>query len=450
VKRALVVALLAGCIDVPPAAPTCDPGEDNDGDGWPCSGVLADCDDGNALVSPGKDDVPGEDRDCDGMLGNPGEVPRIGLSDGVPSVRTGDLTIDMSQEVFSQLYDFEQIPMLSDSAEERGVGLAVYPETSRGRPGHDVGGSIRDSSPVAVRLIEETTADVGGIATLTGVTYWWIYPRGRVVRHDAVTLSAALPAGSERFVSSYVSLNGQRFDTLHADGRADIAIPTSPTSTTFPVEYEAAADGWACAHDGEFVNDVGVTWLDRGGAGPRVTFGADGRLAFEYDWYRAESGTIPADPLEAVTIIDWYNRASIDDQGCDEFPHIADRYLDPARISVRSPGQPMGDIGDDAYDETAGFYAIDSGASSFVEVTFDEEAQDVFFKVDVQDPREAGLTVWRDGERLHRGIDFTMGPDGPGWMSGGVTGVLLWFPGELPAGTVLRIASPGGEPGAMP
>jgi hypothetical protein len=450
VKRALALALLAGCVDIPDAAEICDPGEDNDGDGWPCSGVLPDCDDGDPLVSPGKDDDVGVDRDCDGVLGNPGEIPRIALSDGVPSVRTGELTIDLGEDHFSQLYDFEQTPLLSDSAEELGVGLAVYPETSRGRPGHSVGGNIRDSSPVAVRLIEETSADVGGVATLTGVTYWWIYPGGRIVRHDAVTLSVALPAGSEHFVSSYVSLDGARYDTLYASGRAPITVPTSPTGTTFPVELEAAAAGWACAHDGEFSNDLGVTWLDRGGDGPRVTFGADGRLAFEYDWYRAATGEIPAGALEAVTIIDWYNRDIENNTGCNEFSGVVGRYLAPAPISVRFPGQPMGDIGSDAYDENAGFYAIDSGASDFVEVTFDDTAQDVFFKVDVRDLREAGLTVWRDGERLHRGVDFTMGPDGPGWMSGGVTGVLVWIPGGLPAGTILRIASPGGEPGAMP
>jgi hypothetical protein len=440
VRAAVLCLVLAGCVDIPDAANSCDADEDADGDGWPCDGKLPDCDDRDPSRNPGEADYGDSDSDCDGEWSS-GNFDGVELAVGLPYAMTGELAIEIVDARVTDLL-VEGEPVLSSSAVEGGVAVALFPEASSLDPASSREYQMTNMAPITVHVRNESTVAVAPGVELTTDTRWFIYPRGRIVRYDRATLSSQLAPGNEpRFFSSYLSTRADRFRSLTAPGYPPITVPSSPETTTFPIQFDHAANGWVCAET--MFDGLGVAWLDRGGVGPRATFGDDGRLAFEYDWERAEAGAISTDWHTSVTMLAYA------DGGCRDFGDAAERFREPAHAVAGSLSQPSFsplDGDEDGFWDTEGVYAFEGGRGvPYVELTFEEATSDVILRARVADPDDAGLTVWRNGERLRRTIDFVM-TDVPGstWPYG--REVLVWIPDAIEAGTTFRVASHGGLP----
>jgi hypothetical protein len=440
VRAAVLCLVLAGCIDIPDAADSCDPGEDADGDGWPCDGKLPDCDDQDAGRSPGGSDYGAYDSDCDEDSSN-NQLDGVSLAVGLPYVLTGGLAVELTDARVSELL-VDGEPVMSASAVEGGAAIALFPDASSRDPAASRQYEMTPMAPIAVHVRHESTVEVAPGVELSTETRWFIYPRGRIVRYDRAVLSAELAPGNEpRFFSSYLSTRADRFDRLTAPGYPPIAVPSSPEATTFPIVFDHAANGWVCAET--TFDGLGVAWLDRGGVGPRVTLGDDGRLAFEYDWERAASGVISTDWRTSVTML------AFADGGCRDFGDAADRFRDPATAVAGPLTQPSFsnlDGDEDGYWDSEGVYAFEGGRDvPYAEMIFQEATSDVILRARAADPDHGGLTVWRDGLRMHRGVDFVM-TDLTSSVFADSREVLVWIPGDIAAGTTIRVASHGGVP----
>jgi hypothetical protein len=439
VKRAALLALLAGCVDIPDAADSCDAQEDADGDGWPCDGKLPDCDDRDPTRNPGEADYGDTDSDCDGQWLS-GTAEGVELAVGLPYVITGELAIELVDARVTELLVGGEA-VLSSSAVEGGAAVALFPDASSLDLSSSHAYEMTNLAPIAVHIRNETTVEVAPGVDLNTDTRWFIYPRGRIVRYDRAYLSRELPPGNEpRFFSSYLSTRADQFRDLIAPGYPPITVPSSTDATTFPILFDHAANGWVCA--ATTFDGLGVAWLDHGGVGPRVTFGDDGRLGFEYDWERAASGAISTDWHTSVTMLAF---ADI----CDDFGDAADRFREPAQAVAGSLSQPSIsplDADEDGFWDTEGVYAFEGGRGvPYVELTFQEATSDVIVRARVADPDDAGLTVWRNGEPMRRTIDFVMTDvTDSTWPYG--REVLVWIPHEIEAGTTFRVASHGGLP----
>jgi len=446
-RGAAIAALaLAGCLEVPPAS--CPPGGDADEDGWTCSGVGGDCDDGDPDRAPGRFDVCGDgiDQDCTGADAScDAQLPRVTLTD--PDADTWQITTESTQvQLTAPGYLLSSIRLREDGEQllytgpdpEQLLALAIYPVFHR--QDATATATVRADGPARVEV--EVTWDDEETAFASGSTTFGFTPDGRIARRERVDANAYTHGASTLYFATFASFDSTAFS--HVDWTANVAAPREVTSlNTGPVYVGAVTHlGWVCLSDEGTGRRIAMTWQPiAGAAGARVTRGplSPPHLAFEYDWARAVA-TIAAGEYESVTMFAPSMLPTPAAEPCDG--------LDPAAITGPAPllfvtgAAGDGDPDGDGFVQDDGVYEIVHGSGDdHVEVEVGDGPLDGGVTIRVLIEAPSGITVWRDGTRMIDGVDVLMQPlaDNDGWLA-------YFPPGALTRDRVLRFALPGGEP----
>lgn len=448
-RAVLLVALsLGACVEVPPAL--CTDESDHDRDGWACAGAVPDCDDAAAEIHPGAIDdcVAPADEDCSG-------APRVcegslqGMTASTEStadtweVRGGGITVTFEESLqwvlASIVTEADGVELVSrdPSRPEQYVGVELYQpfdqwQVSTALP------SVVDAGPAYVRIrVTWANTPVGQAAT--GVSTFGIFPNATIHRHERVTNDTAF-SQMGLFLVTHWSFDSTRFSRFVSD-RNDTALTPTTTDNALHVHTAGEDTGVLCAFEPDDDRRVTMAWRDTpAAAGSRAILGqvvdpAAPRLAFNYDWIRGSSTPIEADTRQSITALA-IDAPDAGGTGCGSAATLHSELRPPGMdIIAGLPGETA-DAGGYVVDE--GVYEIAAATGeSFIEV-LPGRVMDRGLMLRALIDAAPGVTVWRNGERLAAFEDYL--------IQTGDGGVTVFFPDQLAADDVIRVAAPGGEP----
>jgi hypothetical protein len=304
--RALVLAALAaGCVEVPGPAPVvCDTGEDGDGDGWACDARLPDCDDGDAAIHPGADEVPGDglDQDCLGGDASPSDLlPGVEIDDPdtSPSVRMPGAYVGFPTT--GARYPDELIVESLGQDILASMGIAIDPLFRTGDVADAPRLEVTATGPALGMAYLSWAEDVGG-ASVEGSTHLWFFPDGRIVRNDRIDLLEAI-TGTDLDLSTYVSFAAGPFTHLRWPELVG-GVPIDGDVETELWSGGPEMDGWLCLYDQVGGAMAGFGWLTDGfGGGPRAWSGL-GAVSLGWDFERDAAQIGPGNYyLASVTFV---------------------------------------------------------------------------------------------------------------------------------------------------
>jgi hypothetical protein len=432
VKRAAVVlALGAGCVEIPdPSVPPCEPGDDLDGDGWTCDGIVPDCNDLSGVINPGAEDWIGDDSDSDCIGGDrtlEDELDGATIDEGGAIVRTRDLEIRFPETAGGQPGSIREQATGLELLALGGLGVAATPGFDTSADGSSTRTVVHEG-PAVVEIVVDWTAPTPP-ATVAGSTRFRILPYDRIVRTDRVELDVALPEPGPYDLGVFAVFSPERYNRVDWHLNDAFEPLTFADAGTTPYLGGESEPGWACFVHGSGIREIGFVWMDTGPIGARVAIGPDG-LVFGYDWARA-AASIGGEIYWATTLLAT-GRAS--DGACGDTLGQSEDLLAPEPFAATSGGGVV--IG---FDPGIGAYRASSDGD-YVELRVQTAPvhHGVLIEAQLQSEPVFGVTVWHDRVRMQRGVDYHVqaGPDG---------GVTVWLATPLDDGDVIRIAAPGGE-----
>ncbi len=389
-----VPALLAGCLEIPPAATSVDAAAhdaaalpdaaaclDLDEDLWFAGSVggcldgrALDCDDGDAARHPGAREVAGEDMGCRGAVWDGvGAMPGIvaGVAGGDLEVTVGALRLELDDSVGHalasvQLGDSGEL-LYRGGVEERYAGVEAWQRFFSHRPGDGDARTVLVESPAVLR-VQVAWADG---ASLTGTTTWTIHGgSGRVYRREVLDLETVQTISN---VTAYQALDGAALgwiDWQSNPGAAEQVAFGAP-------DFSANALGetsWMCGfRAGALGFEVGM--LSRPDASStsvrstRLTTQRDvddvDVIAMQYDW------SVSAQPSASASYAGNFQMIVMPTVGapCGQVEAADQAWEAPPQVSVVArSGTVLAAVteedGDgDGYAEAGGYYTLDAGAS---------------------------------------------------------------------------------------
>jgi hypothetical protein len=461
----LAWAPLCACLDIPPFpangdarpgdAGPCDPqNPDRDADGWRCDNARApDCNDGDPAINPGEIDDPASpaDEDCFAATGD--------LIDGVSGdssgMSSGDLRIEFNSmsgmPSVVRIGEDNTLGTLASSClfnNEEGLGIALYPAFGmhpRTPPVRTV--MVMESGPAFARTRVSWTAepvlecDQPADATIAGTIDFMVLPRGRLARHDSITIAGSGPLYDCTGPMNCNLSPGFPVLTTYASFRPWLdryELDDDDNVVAFPVGGAPAIDlppepGRRICVTGETPTTagvyakVGMNWQGAG-EGQRIR-NAQGNNAVVFDW--STNTELPMGTYEASSALFVQLTGEVD---CT--PEMWD--------AVREFSVPPLLTNQVAFRHHQGMYVPQNpptgGRLQFAMM----QDSDHGFAVQVDDLGGAGVTVWVDGVRGAAGHQYLIQGDGPSPQQ---RRYIVYFP-SLVAGREVVIAAPGSEPPA--
>jgi hypothetical protein len=455
----VAVALCAGCIEIPgPYVRPCEPGADEDYDGWACDGKVPDCDDGDNAVHPGAGETfatagNGIDEDCSGSdLALDSMLPHIETSvteAGETRVTSPGLaiTLDKSNALLPR-----SIVELSSSTEwlraVDPVGARVTPTLST----TDELTEFHRQSRVrgAAMFDSNVTWHHEGPPRLDGTIHFVYRADDSIIRHDEVTVrDSGVPAGGPYDAGAFLALDRARFEALNYSanpGGDSISLP-GPTGVVW--ETVDTEPGWMCLYadtnGGEYTRSLSTSWIPSGGIGPSIAI--DSAITLGFDWAR-QTATVPPGTYRATqnfvyTFADY----------CSDGAPLAESMAAPGPLDVTHGDlavYSLGDAGEDGYDEVNGWYSVISD-DDHVSFRLPTSHRGIAVRVSLgyfDNLVEHGVTVWASGARLESGRFYLSSIDsGDGFnYPDNRTTVVIWIPAHSFTDELITVAAPGGEP----
>lgn len=428
-----LVAAAAGCVEIPePAVPACEPGDDLDGDGWACDGIVPDCDDIRNWVNPGAADLPDDDIDGDCLGGDLAEEDELA---GAEVAETGGFAIVHTRDLEIRFPDAGA--GLPSSIREYATDLELVAPGGLGviaAPGFDSsvdGSSVRTIVAHGPAVVEIEVAWTWP-STATGVSRFHILPLDRILRVDHVELDAPIAAGPYDFgvVAAFSPDRYNRVDWWQNEQFEPLMFDVAGTEPYLGAEGE---EGWACFVHGAAIREIGFAWLARGPAGARVAIEGtadDRRLVLAYDWARG-AAMLGDRSYDAVTML---TAGTAQFGSCSDTTAMATDLQDPEPFAATVDGGAV--LGFDP--ERAAYRAVSDGRFVELRVQTAPAQTGVLIEAELGVEPAAGVTVWHDRVRMERGVDYHVQP-GPG------AAVTVWLATPLEDGDLIRIAAPGGE-----
>lgn len=451
-RRLLVLCVAAaGCIEIPPpAGVTCEPGEDDDRDGWRCDGVAPDCDDGDPAIHPGARDVvdDGVDQDCfEGDLSSGLAVAPVSVdaTDRVVTMRRYQVVFPDAPAAFPEavLERATGKQVTYGPGVNSGLGIELVPVGSTGPDDDGSRAVVRRGDAVVETTVAWSFLDPDDLShVLAGTSRFSFYPDDRFVRHDHVQIDGTWNVGPSYRVTTFASF------TMGAYTQVQPASDDWPTLVVdvFDLlnEYRELDTPWVCAIEpGTRQVALVVRPTGQPGAGPRIYATGDvgeERIELAYDWSR--SLATPDGTYDASTMLLFAGSAA---DACYETASGGIDFLEPPLLAARPDGGALvvddpGDDDGDGFVEERGVYRAASDGDHVEVRVQDDPRGPLAFEVALGGDGAAGVTVWLDGERIARGADYHAQHD----AALGTTTV--WIAREMTAGALVRIAGPGGEP----